>query len=417
MILFETFEHIDLDMQPVLILKCGHIFTAESLDQIARMDFAYKVDNQLGATSLKYMDSTFQRLQNCPSCRGSLVGVKRYGRINNRAITDGIHRKYYEDLALGFVSLSKNFEKVVQDMETNSIRFHVQLRALRTVEKARSLLERHLLPLVRFQKSLEKYIHSAIEESQPQQKLYQACISFILQDSEDGFTEYIEVRPPDLKFAVQGKCLRLQAYLTTALELLKMKNLNHLILEPWIAEITGEFLCNGLEASAEYADHVLQEAQKGKLPRPEVLIRLTKARLLVLLFRNKSASFETRSAARIEGKRELVHIASRIEEYPGILQIFTDQIEQVERSLSDEFYEQVSMSERLEILQAMRGDPHGGVSWYFCENQHPFSIGECGRPMEMATCPECGAQVGGLSHHMVAGVTEAAELNTFIAGQ
>ena len=36
-----------------------------------------------------------------------------------------------------------------------------------------------------------------------------------------------------------------------------------------------------------------------------------------------------------------------------------------------------------------------------------FAIGECGMPVEQATCPECGAPVGGQSHQLAAGVTRA----------
>jgi hypothetical protein len=36
--------------------------------------------------------------------------------------------------------------------------------------------------------------------------------------------------------------------------------------------------------------------------------------------------------------------------------------------------------------------------WYICPNGHPYSVGECGRPMESISCPECGAPIGGHDH-------------------
>lgn len=39
-----------------------------------------------------------------------------------------------------------------------------------------------------------------------------------------------------------------------------------------------------------------------------------------------------------------------------------------------------------------------------------FAIGECGMPMELARCPECGARIGGANHNLVEGATRAREM-------
>ena len=41
---------------------------------------------------------------------------------------------------------------------------------------------------------------------------------------------------------------------------------------------------------------------------------------------------------------------------------------------------------------------------YHCPNGHPYSVGECGLPMQQGTCPVCKAPIGGQSHRNVAGV-------------
>jgi hypothetical protein len=35
---------------------------------------------------------------------------------------------------------------------------------------------------------------------------------------------------------------------------------------------------------------------------------------------------------------------------------------------------------------------------YTCERGHPYVIGDCGGAMEVATCLECGARIGGTHH-------------------
>ena len=49
----------------------------------------------------------------------------------------------------------------------------------------------------------------------------------------------------------------------------------------------------------------------------------------------------------------------------------------------------------------------GTDHWYTCLNGHPFTVGECGMPMQTSVCPQCGAPVGGQSHQPAAGVTHA----------
>ena len=45
----------------------------------------------------------------------------------------------------------------------------------------------------------------------------------------------------------------------------------------------------------------------------------------------------------------------------------------------------------------------GGVGWYVCPRGHPYSVGNCTYPMELATCATCGARIGGQNHNTVGG--------------
>ncbi|KAL9656881.1 hypothetical protein ABK040_004415 [Willaertia magna] len=41
------------------------------------------------------------------------------------------------------------------------------------------------------------------------------------------------------------------------------------------------------------------------------------------------------------------------------------------------------------------------VKVYTCPNNHPYVISECGRPMQLYRCPECGAEIGGTNHNLI----------------
>ncbi|XP_021565820.1 E3 ubiquitin-protein ligase RNF213, partial [Carlito syrichta] len=50
------------------------------------------------------------------------------------------------------------------------------------------------------------------------------------------------------------------------------------------------------------------------------------------------------------------------------------------------------------LAQARRWQGLEGLQWYTCPNGHPCSVGECGRPMELSSCVDCGTLVGGIDH-------------------
>jgi len=39
-----------------------------------------------------------------------------------------------------------------------------------------------------------------------------------------------------------------------------------------------------------------------------------------------------------------------------------------------------------------------GTKWYKCPNNHLYTVGECGRPMEESICPQCNIKIGGRNH-------------------
>jgi len=54
-----------------------------------------------------------------------------------------------------------------------------------------------------------------------------------------------------------------------------------------------------------------------------------------------------------------------------------------------------------EIINVM-----AGMKFYFCPNRHLYAVGECGRPTEEASCPECGSRIGGVNHILISNNTE-----------
>ena len=65
--------------------------------------------------------------------------------------------------------------------------------------------------------------------------------------------------------------------------------------------------------------------------------------------------------------------------------------------LSRKYGAELTEEEREMIIKAIHAKPG---SWYKCPNGHYYQIGECGGAMQQATCPNCGAAIGGSRHRL-----------------
>lgn len=68
------------------------------------------------------------------------------------------------------------------------------------------------------------------------------------------------------------------------------------------------------------------------------------------------------------------------------------------------------LSEMRMVVEAMAKELSGTEHWYRCVNGPPFTVGECGMPMETSHCPQCGSAIGGQGHRSVDGVTHAGDI-------
>ncbi|KAF3286920.1 hypothetical protein TWF970_008751 [Orbilia oligospora] len=75
------------------------------------------------------------------------------------------------------------------------------------------------------------------------------------------------------------------------------------------------------------------------------------------------------------------------------------------------FYSNVTNKEMKQIYDAMTREFGGTGHWYVCPNGHQFTVGECGQPMRIGNCNECGVRIGGEHHISVEGVTRDAGLD------
>lgn len=107
----------------------------------------------------------------------------------------------------------------------------------------------------------------------------------------------------------------------------------------------------------------------------------------------------------VERAHNQIHLARTIcNTHPGQTGGMQAEVSQASKMLRDAtFYEPATNLEKAAVYAAMAQSFQGTGHWYYCANGHPFTVGECGMPMQTARCPQCGATVGGSDHQAVAG--------------
>ncbi|KXZ55297.1 hypothetical protein GPECTOR_3g432 [Gonium pectorale] len=103
-VLLRTFGELDdedVSADPLVPLRCGHVYTASSLDGHLRLEERFYLRGPPGADGrpgpwlgLRPLPDDQDVVKGCPDCRAPIQGVRRYGRATRKAALDLIDRKH-----------------------------------------------------------------------------------------------------------------------------------------------------------------------------------------------------------------------------------------------------------------------------------------------------------------------------------
>ncbi|RYP09993.1 hypothetical protein DL764_000922 [Monosporascus ibericus] len=317
----------------------------------------------------------------CPTCRGSLRTISRYGPIVRRAMMDEATKK--------FIAWSKsecfNSQRawLIYKMVLNTERpkqLHMICDWVDTDRYSRAL-------------SLLHKISAFIGQVRKKEQLFQRIANFV------GYAA--RQREIQGDFAFDSSELQVKGYLQASALRLKCET----IIFSDFLEVSKKPATAWPKIFSKYfkdCEDLIELAISSKYPRQEVEGHICNTQFLA--FARAFAVEEAESTDHIASARGLV------ERYPST-KLLEPEINAVEVLLRDGgFYQKVSANEMRAIYEAMRKEFVGAGHWYTCRNGHPFTVGECGVPMEQASCPECGEAVGGGSHILAEGVQRADEI-------
>ncbi|KAH0600273.1 hypothetical protein MHUMG1_01269 [Metarhizium humberi] len=425
----KEYQDIDLDQDPCIFPDCGHFLTVASMDGQMDMMSHYDTDeNHIPVNIFKKsepfsMDGSEVRV--CATCRGSLRNIARYGRIVRRAILDEATKKFISWSHKQYGLLSSRYLEEQEALGDAEVLGAAAARAKLQRSKSSVLrflyldcLEEHVLSerygdLLATWVDIRLFANDVKVDEQP----FQRVADLVRHANRQHKT--------NKEFRFDETVIQMKGYILARTLLLKCEMT---ILNDFFAR------CNGrarlpvkfvLDFTQQFRDceEVIQLANESVHPKEEVQALIFEAQLCALSCKVDACSvppgFEGGAApdkdtVQADGFALLERAREMAQMYPSTM-IFAGEIDAVESSLNGS-YQTLSKEEMRNIVEAMAGDIGTGGRWYYCENGHPFTIGECGRPMEEARCSECGARIGGRNHTLVHGVGEATELNQITRG-
>lgn len=412
-ILGETYKEIDLDQTPCIFPQCGHFLTVESMDGQMDLRKYYDVDAEQRPIAITDAAHPFsmEDIKTCATCRGPLRDIARYGRLIRRATLDESTKKLILYINREYVPLAQEVSQqiaLLQDandearpqwpdgFKISGSRPHQVNTMIKTMK---DVAPERWKKILKTRQRVNEYCRRVNVNEQPFNRVRDLVWYARQRNNLTGEFKF-DNNVLQTKGSLQGTALILRLDLALLADLLTVKQRS----SPKLAVELH------LDKTRDDCQTLINAAAKTKrlLQQTEGYIFLAQ---LHALERTQSPSPEAAETHFQSCRAAITEARSLCTAYPGQTRGLLDEIDGVEKMLAGQtFYMAVTNNERMEVIQAMAREFRGTGHWYYCRNEHPFTIGECGGAVQMATCPECDAPVGGQGHQTADGVTRAGDL-------
>ena len=413
--MLSSYGEIDLSESPCVFLPCGHIFTVESLDGVMDMADYYDLDGTTGmpvTLNGKSKAFSYQEVKTCPDCRSSLRLVPRYGRITRRALLDESTKKFISWSNREYLQYAEAMKAAQESLilsrsgavlPTGRVVLgqgsHVQV-----LGKSQGQRYRQLSGL---RGRIDEFLQTTAIEGQPFRRVHDLVESVRRRLLTSGGT--LEAFDFDQSL-LQTRGTLLATALAIRCEIMALSDfisVFHAQKQQQGRSLTVDFspdrgLCEFLINFAANDSHILQQTE-GHI----FWAHFAGLECEVMETRDGSDGNKT-ALERIkhDAERHLDSAEELCTAFPGQTTSVAAEIEDVRRLLREAGYQ----SQMRMVVAAMQGEFSGTGHWYRCENGHPFTVGECGMPMQTARCPSCGAPIGGHAHRPAEGVEHADDI-------
>ncbi|KAJ2898170.1 P-loop containing nucleoside triphosphate hydrolase protein [Zalerion maritima] len=433
MLEFRGYGEIDLDEDPCIFPDCGHIKTLSTLDGLMALPDHYMIGKDGHPSAIKAntepMSDENSDVKVCPDCRGTLRNLSRYGRMIRRALLWESHKRFI----CWTNSESNRLSAALQGWEEEYLREEsppaprMALRQLgndldvrgnggQIIHILKKVVGGRYRSIGEISNQVNRFFQKVREEEQPFQKVYNHVQHARRQNKTSG-TFAFDPSVLQSKGEVLALSLQLRCLVSALTDFATMSDKVQ-----W-ATVT---VTANLEIPMKQCQAYIDLAEGRVWPRNQVEGHIIFIRLCVLARKflvEESTRDELNQPERpvAGGKRGIPHprtskeymevgsehidIAQQLLESNPPCAVFEPELKAAARALvGGTFYQQVTAEEREAIAKVMQQGFQGSGHWYRCVNGHPFTVGECGMPMERARCPDCRGRIGGSNHDPDEGV-------------
>lgn len=375
MLEFKTYGEIDVDEEPVVVLNCGHFFTAETLDGIVGLHDVYETDRRGQISGLKdFSRELAVKAPRCPDCQCPIrqYATQRFNRVINRAVIDEMSKRFIvhgqaelRNLAAEVTALEN---ELAQSPTMPAAGIQDRYKNLEAAEgKARKL-----------QKEFAR-------QHQPNKKLHDAIVraerkNAKLEDGMDNLTMSQSMEHPDIdqRIIVASRLMEIQISCIILEDKFTMFSKASGKPSPFSPEKSP---LHTTPSTLDLCQKLIEDSTQSKLPKYTVE---------ATLFYYRIASRYSLSGSKTDAERRKANdyretVLNLLENAKDLTQNGSFQgakelgqaVQNASALLGRERYEEVTQAEIDAIKAAMLSGPGGMAThsghWYNCENGHPVS--------------------------------------------
>ncbi|KAI0904565.1 hypothetical protein F4823DRAFT_203748 [Ustulina deusta] len=420
------YHEVNLDEDPCIFPHCGHFLTKTNMDGHMDLKAHYEMSAEDDSSPIALSNSSIpfsmDEVKTCPTCRGSLRNIARYGKIVRRAMLDEATKKFITWSHSEFLKLADQLVNVQMGLAATevSVAQQQQTRSSTQVFSKGRLQQLQLVSdwvgnsrykvAIQLWTQISPFVRKVRKEEQPLQRVADFVQHAMRQRRTTGAFAFDE-SALQVKGVLQASALLLKCEIVIFTDFMTTR-------QPLIA-LRSEINLD-LTKQLKECETLINTAKSARYPREQTEGHIYFAKFCAFArtltpepsgdSNPPETSSDIRERLKVQGTTHIAAARELLARYPSTLVLEPD-VEEAEKMLRDAvFYTKVSAEEMRAVYKAMASEFLGTGHWYQCVNGHPFTIGECGMPMEQARCPECGSPVGGAQHRAVDGVRQAEEI-------